>query len=88
MSEFSELCAFELMEARLKFPAGFHSGHEAYGVILEELDEFWDEVKRQHPNPVLLLKELIQVAAMCERAAEDLGLLEIEVLNGSQSNAV
>lgn len=88
MSEFSEMVELELMEARLKFPAGFHSGHEAYGVILEELDEFWDEVKRQRPNPVLLLKELIQIAAMCERTAEDLGLMKVEVNLVSTSDAI
>lgn len=59
------------------------SQHEAYGVILEELDEFWDEVKK---NPKKLTtgqaterhlnmrKELIQVAAMAVRAIHDLGL--------------
>lgn len=57
------------------------SRHEAYGVILEELDEFWDEVKK---NPAKMdeasrstwrhnLKvELTQVAAMAARALFDL----------------
>lgn len=43
-----------------------HSGHEAYGVIKEELDEFFDEVranKRENFD-----KELKQVAAMAIRA--------------------
>ncbi len=57
--------------------------HEAYGVIAEEFDEFFEEVKK---NPAkmtemqnivwknALRKELIQTAAMCARAIVDLGL--------------
>lgn len=51
-----------------------HGPHEAYGVILEEVDEFWDEVKKKHPSREEMRKELIQVAAMCLRAIIDLGL--------------
>lgn len=47
-----------------------HSGHEAYGVIKEELDEFFDEVRaNRHVN---FRKELVQVAAMAVRAMVDL----------------
>ena len=74
MSEFSKMMEAELVKARAKFPAGMHGGHEAYGVIYEELCEFFEEVREQEPNPARLLKELIQTAAMCARAAEDLGL--------------
>ena len=56
--------------------APFHSLHEAYAVILEEVDELWDEVRkkneRRDPHPVRA--ELVQIAAMCWRAARDLGL--------------
>ena len=38
--------------------------HEGYAVILEELDELWDEVKRQKPDHDALVKEAAQVAAM------------------------
>ena len=48
-----------------------HSHHEAYAVLLEELDEVWDEVKRQQPDPQRIIAELVQVAAMCARWAED-----------------
>jgi len=49
---------------------GFNSAHEAYGVILEELDEFWDEVKKKRNlrNTDNMRKELVQVAAMCLKA--------------------
>jgi hypothetical protein len=51
-----------------------NSGHEAYSVILEELDEFWEEVKRQALDKAATRKELIQVAAMACRAIHDLKL--------------
>ena len=50
------------------------SAHEEYAVILEELDEFWDEVKKKRENRdrCAMRKELIQVAAMAIRAICDL----------------
>jgi hypothetical protein len=53
----------EIGRARSKFPA-FHSQHEAYAVILEELDEFWEKVRRDEDGR----QELIQVAAMAVAA--------------------
>lgn len=60
----------ELARARAKHNP-MHSHHEAYAVLLEELDEVWDEVKRQTPDPQRIIAELVQVAAMCARWAED-----------------
>ena len=57
----------EIMRAREKFPA-FHSQHEAYAVILEELDEYWECVKHDIDGR----SELIQVAAMCVAAIREL----------------
>lgn len=62
---------------------GMVSAHEAYAVILEELDEFWDEVKvnprKLKPSAaadrlVRMRMELTQTAAMCVRAIADLEL--------------
>lgn len=52
------------------------SAHEAYSVIKEELDEFWDEVKKKSEERTrdALREELIQTSAMCVRAIHDLGL--------------
>jgi hypothetical protein len=50
----------------------FRSLHEAYAVILEELEEFWAEVKKKKPDPVKLRTELIQLAAMPARAIAEL----------------
>ncbi len=51
--------------------------HQAAGLIFEEVDEFWDEVKKRpgKRNKLNALKELIQISGLCRRAAEDLGLL-------------
>lgn len=72
---FLELVAADLAKARSKHPGGMNSPHEAYGVILEELDEFWDLVREQKPSKERMLEELISVAAMCNRAAEDLRMI-------------
>jgi len=50
--------------------------HEGYAVLLEEVDEFWDEVKNRNPDYMAILEELIQVGAMAQRVAEDLDLVE------------
>lgn len=44
----------------------FNSAHEGYSVILEELEELWDEIKkkREHRNKKLMKKEALQVGAM------------------------
>ena len=48
----------------------FSSLHEAYAVILEELDEVWDITKQKRKNRSAkeLEKELIQIAAMAIKA--------------------
>ena len=50
---------------------GFNSAHEAYGVILEEVDEFWEEVKKKRKlrNTDNMRRELVQIAAMSLKAA-------------------
>lgn len=40
------------------------SPHEGYAILLEELDEFWEEVKKKEHDPVAMRKELVQLAAM------------------------
>ena len=69
-----DLCA-ELTRAE-KAHAKLNSMHEAYAVILEELDEFWNEVmkKREARDLPKIRQELVQVAAMAWRTARDLGL--------------
>lgn len=40
----------------------FHSGHEGYAVMKEELEELWDEIKKKQIAKAR--QEAIQVAAM------------------------
>ena len=56
--------------------APFHSAHEGYAVILEEVDELWDEIKKKpaNRNTIEMRKEAIQVAAMAIRFIMDGGL--------------
>lgn len=69
----------ELARAR-KLHVPINSAHEAYAVILEELDEYWDHVKTnprklsaeaQAKRLSEMRKELIQIAAMALRAITD-----------------
>ena len=75
MNEFLGDVFDEMLSATDKY-GGFNSAHEAYGVILEELEEFWDEVKKKRKlrNTENMRKELVQTAAMCMKAAISLGL--------------
>ena len=54
----------------------FNTAHEGYAVILEELDELWDEVKKERSrrDPQMMLNEAVQVAAMAVRFAIDVVL--------------
>lgn len=48
----------------------YNSPHEGYAVILEELDELWDEIKAD--SPMSAREECIQVAATAIRFLVDL----------------
>jgi hypothetical protein len=63
------LAADELKRAMVKF-GPFRNGHEGYAVILEELDEMWQEVK--HGTRARAREEAVQVAAMALRFLVDL----------------
>jgi hypothetical protein len=73
---FDKLVKAELEKARRKHPDSYPSAHYFYAVILEEVDEFWDLVKAQNPDKAHMLKELVQIGAMAQRAAEDIGLID------------
>jgi hypothetical protein len=71
----------EVMRARAKFKR-FNSAHEGYAVLLEEVDELWEEVKRHQSarNPERMRIEAVQIAAMAVRFLTDVlggaGVLE------------
>lgn len=52
----------------------FASLHEAYAVLLEEVDEMWDitRMKRRDRDAISLRKELIQIGAMAVKALESM----------------
>ena len=72
-SQFARAVAMELDAARSAH-GPVSSVHEGYARILEELDEFWEEVrkKRENRDGGAMWHELVQVAAMAQRTAEDL----------------
>jgi len=63
----------ETLRAIRKFPP-FNSAHEAYAVILEELDEVKVEVwkKKNARDPKKMKREAIQAAAVAVRFVVDL----------------
>ncbi|KKK48668.1 hypothetical protein LCGC14_3142800, partial [marine sediment metagenome] len=65
----------ELERATSKF-GPMASAHEGYAVILEELDEFWEEVRKKRENRSYLhmREELVQIAVMAIQAIGDLEL--------------
>lgn len=83
VSDFQSLVVAELSRARAKFEP-MHTAHEAYAVLLEEVDELWEMVKQKqvHRSPRAMLAELVQIAAMAERMADDLGLMNCDAGGG------
>ena len=63
----------ELRTAEERFPP-MQSEHEGYAIILEELDEAWDEIKKSpsRRDKARIRAEMIQVAAMALRFISDL----------------
>ena len=72
MREYPEQIASEVVDEVMRAEEmhnPLNSHHEAYAVILEELDEYWEEVrkKRDERDSKAMRTELIQTAAMCVR---------------------
>lgn len=63
---------FELNKAIETYPR-FNSAHEGYAVLLEEVDELWDEVRvKQGSRDIVAMRaEAVQVAAMALRFLVD-----------------
>ena len=75
VSQFLHDMTLELEKAETLHDA-YNSYHEAYAVILEELDEFWEIVRmktgdRNHRDAYC---ELVQIAVTAWRTAKDLDL--------------
>jgi hypothetical protein len=63
-----DLVLAEWRRATAQFPP-MASAHEGYAVLLEEVDELWDEVKANRPREAAA--EAVQVAAMALRLLHD-----------------
>jgi hypothetical protein len=71
--EVSQVVLEELDRASQKFPS-FHSLHEGYAIILEELEELKAEIFKhvEDRDRNRICKEAVQVAAMAQRFLVDL----------------
>ncbi len=65
----------ECARASARFPP-FNSAHEGYAVLLEEVDELWEEIKTNQRIPEihcrLMRAEAIQIGAMAMRFVNDI----------------
>ncbi len=68
-ANFFDLIELELERAYAKHGSVPWSRHEFYAILLEEVEEAWDEIKHDRPDRDLV-KEIMQVAAMCVRYVE------------------
>ena len=71
-SESAEEVLNELQRAKAIWKDDFKNYHEAYAVILEEVDELWDEIKKKNQDKEKIRKEAIQSAAMLLRLITEL----------------
>lgn len=64
----------EYKRARTYFPP-FNSGHEGYAVLLEEVQELWNEIKKSKDSRRInsrMITECIQISAMSMAFVMDL----------------
>lgn len=68
--------AWKEAERAIEEHGQYHSVHEAYAILMEEVDEFWEQVKkkRKNRNPKNMYHELMQVAAVAAKAALKFGV--------------
>lgn len=69
LAEIIEAVEDELAEATDRY-GPFHSTHEGYAVLKEEVDEMWDAIKQNDINHSR--KEAVQVAAVAIRYLIDI----------------
>jgi hypothetical protein len=74
MSEYTlDLIRNEVIRARALYPT-WQSTHHGYAVMLEEVDELWDEVRKRAAarDKDNMRRECVQIAAMAIRFIEEL----------------
>jgi len=75
INEVLALVGGEVVRATNQHPK-YNSVHELYGVMMEEVEEFWEEVckKKEQRNLEHMARGVIQIAAVCVRGILDVGL--------------
>ena len=61
----------EILKCKRKYIESFNSTHEGYAVLKEEVDEMWDDIKKNRVRESVC--EAIQVAAMAIRYIAEIG---------------
>jgi len=66
------MVAREKARAEERFGRGYCSLHEAYGVLAEEVAEFFEQVRRRENERDYknILLELVQIATVCAKSAD------------------
>ncbi|AFM40311.1 hypothetical protein Desaci_1285 [Desulfosporosinus acidiphilus SJ4] len=62
----------ELERANQIYGTSFHSPHEGYAVMLEEMDELFEEIKKKNPDKDKLMEEAVQIGAMAIKFIQSL----------------
>lgn len=65
----------EYLRAKFNHSEPFKNAHEGYAVLLEEVDELWDEIKHGQDKE-MMCAEAIQIAAMAIRFIRELTIFE------------
>ena len=78
---FAQALALRIEHARLLHPKPAASEHEALAFLLEEVDELKAEIFRKNSNPAKVLSELLDVATICQRFAEEVLFRKLNDLN-------
>lgn len=66
LSKINELVLQEINHAKAKHTGNFNSRHEAYAILLEEVEELWHEIKTDADDS-RVIAEAVQVIAVCYR---------------------
>lgn len=67
-----EKAYLEVARAKSKYKDNFNSTHEGFAVLKEEVDEMWDDIKKDRlPESIA---EAVQVAAMAIRYIAEMGI--------------
>lgn len=72
MNKITSLMIKELARANHIHAKTFNSPHEGYAVMLEEMDELFDEIRKKRPDNVRMLEEAVQVGAMAIKFIQSL----------------